>query len=592
MHVAPLGALRLRLYRRWSTGFSLALALSSSLASAAPAPTPAATPAAPAAPQAASTPSPSPEAAEAPPTELREGRVIAVQGSDVILDLSEAQGLAPAGAVELWRPLKLKHPVTGKVVEDRFRIGQLSVRQVRPHMSLALAQGTLDRPPEPGDIVIARVARPRELAATPAPAVATANGRASTPAPAPTSDDGDAQALSRLFTELQGAAPQKRIEAYARFTQEHPDSRFAGALQEQAQQLSSLIAGKGKGLAASPVPGLAHHQRPRLALVGDPLSIGIELDRPAPGVLVHYKDAKGETFQSQPAQPAGPRFFVATVPGSAVQLDGLEYFIEVVDGSGHARPVVGTSEDPIDVPTRSDWDYEPPHRPTATAQFVADYADYNRLKANDQDYRLEADFGLRLRDTKLRALRSGFGVYRGVGGTLVDLDQLGKSPRKVGLTYGYLEAEYAFRKSVSVIARTLLGLDDNGVSGGLQGHLRIGSDQSTNVTIGGEILGTIGVRGITQLTIAPLSMFPIVLRSEVGNQPAGVIVHNDEVRPQDANASVENTSTGQSDVGVRGIAQIGYRILPDLVLNLRGSYQGRNIKHSGPGFGGGVLYSW
>src|SRR4029079_5278814 len=126
MHVAPLGALRLRLYRRWSTGFSLALALSSSLASAAPAPTPAATPAAPAAPQAASTPSPSPEAAEAPPTELREGRVIAVQGSDVILDLSEAQGLAPAGAVELWRPLKLKHPVTGKVVEDRFRIGQLS----------------------------------------------------------------------------------------------------------------------------------------------------------------------------------------------------------------------------------------------------------------------------------------------------------------------------------------------------------------------------------------------------------------------------------------------------------------------------------
>jgi hypothetical protein len=516
--------------------------------------------------------------------------VLAVQGNDVILDLSEAQGLAPAGAVELWRPLKLKHPVTGKVVEDRFRIGQLSVRQVRPHMSLAVAEGTLDRPAEPGDIVIARVARPREGA--PAP-VAAAQGPVTTPSPAITAEDADGQALSRLFTELHGAAPQTRIEAYARFTQEHPNNRFAGALQEQAQQLRSLIEAKGgKTPVAPPVPGLAHHQRPRLALVGDPLSIGVELDRAAPGVVVHYKSPKVETFQSLPAQPAAPRFFVATVPGPAVQLDGLEYFIEVVDGSGHARPVVGTSEDPIDVPTRSDWDYEPPHRPRATAQFTADYADYNRLKANDRDYRLEADFGLRLRDTKLRALRSGFGVYRGVGGTLVDLDQLGKSPRKVGLTYGYLEAEYAFRESVSIIARTLLGLDDNGVSGGLQGHLRIGSDQGTNVTIGGEILGTIGVRGITQLTIAPLSMFPIVLRSEVGNQPAGVIVRNDEVRPQNDNTSVENTSTGQSDVGVRGIAQVGYRILPDLVLSVRGSYQGRNIKHSGPGFGGGVLYSW
>jgi hypothetical protein len=510
-----------------------------------------------------------------------------VQGDDLILDLSEAQGLAAAAAVELWRPLRLKHPVTGKVVEDRFRIGQLSVRQVRPHMSLAIAEGTLDRPPEPGDIVIARVARPREATAAPAPVAAASPSAA--PAAA---EDGDAQALSRLFSELHGAAPQTRIEVYARFIQEHPKNRFAAALQEQAQQLRGLIDTKGKGPVTSPVAGLAHHQRPRLALVGDPLSIGVELDRAAPGVVVHYKSAKLETFQSLAARPAAPRFFVATVPGSAVQLDGLEYFVEVVDGSGHARPVVGTSQDPIDVPTRSDWDYEPPHRPTATAQFVADYADYNRLKANDQDYRLEADFGLRMRDTKLRALRSGFGVYRGVGGTLVDLDQLGKSPRKVGLTYGYLEAEYAFRESVSVIARTLLGLDDNGVSGGLQGHIRIGSDQSTNVTIGGEILGTIGVRGITQLTIAPLSMFPIVLRSEVGNQPAGVVVQNGEVRPQDANASVENTSTGQSDVGVRGIAQVGYRVLPDLVLSVRGSYQGRNIKHSGPGFGGGVLYSW
>src|SRR5262249_40249396 len=151
--------------------------------------------------------------------------------------------------------------------------------------------------------------------------------------------------------------------------------------------------------------GLAHHLRPRLALVGDPLSLGVELDRPAPGVVLHYKSASAAVFQSLAARPAGPRFFVATVPGEAVQQGDLEYFVEVVDSSGHATAIVGTSSEPMRVPTRTDWDYSPPRRPTATAQFIADYADYNRLRGNDQDYRLEADFGLRLGDTQLRALR-------------------------------------------------------------------------------------------------------------------------------------------------------------------------------------------
>ena len=80
---------------------------------------------------------------------------------------------------------------------------------------------------------------------------------------------------------------------------------------------------------------------------------------------------------------------------------------------------------------------------TGACGIAADYADYNRLRGNDRSLQLEFDFGLRLGDDGLRALRSGFGVYRGVGGSLVDLDELDLSPRKTGLTYGYLEAELA-----------------------------------------------------------------------------------------------------------------------------------------------------
>jgi hypothetical protein len=222
----------------------------------------------------------------------------------------------------------------------------------------------------------------------------------------------------------------------------------------------------------------------------------------------------------------------------------------------------------------------------------SDFADYNRLRGDDQAWQTEGQFGIRLDDRGIRALRSGFGVYRGVGGSIEELDELGKGPRRSGLTYGYLEAELAPHESFSFIVRGMLGLEADGMSQGLQGHVRFGSDRSTNLTIGGEILGEVGLKGITQLEIAPASRFPVMLRSEVTNQPAGSSVAESEVRPRDPATYPANTSTEAGDLGVRGIAQFGYRLVPELVLAVRGSYQGRNIKHSGPGFGGAVVYTW
>ena len=534
------------------------------------------------------------------------GHVLAVQANGVILDLSEVQGLSQGTSVELWRPIKLKHPVTGRTVEDRFQIGRLSITQVRPHMSLAVPHGALDRPAEPGDVVIAP---PRAPVVPPVAGTGVPGERPRLPdgepdladvaAPDPTrppaaaapigaAEDRDVRELTELFNQLKGATPRARLLAYAGFIKEHRSNRFAPALLEQARALKSLmVAGKGAESAE-----LEHHEPPRVALVNQPLSLAVQLKSAHAGVLVHFKSRTESTFQTQPARRAGRNFFATTLPPAAVRIDGLQYFIEAVGSGGQPLPLVGTAASPVTVSTRHDWDTSTPKRPAATAKFIADYADYNRLRSNDRDWRLEADFGLRLNDVGLRALRSGFGVYRGIGGSLYDLDELNKSPRAVGLTYGYLEAEYAFQDNASLIARTLLGLDDNGVSGGLQGHVRIGSDRGTNVTLGGEILGDIGVRGITELSISPLSRFPIVFRSEVGNQPAGATPDASEVRPFEAGAPVENTSVEQSDVGVRGIVQVGYRLLPELVVSARASYQGRNIKHSGPGFGGAILYSW
>jgi hypothetical protein len=533
-------------------------------------------------PKAAEAHTTSPAAQSAPAS----GHVLAVQASDLILDLSEAQSITAGSSVELWRPIRLRHPVTGRSIADRFRIGTLSITQVRPHLSLAVPSGPLERTPEPGDVVIV----PAEPAAAPPPGadpiLLPAPARAASATAA--AQDADAVTLSQLMDRLEGSSPQKRLAAYAAFVERHPRHRYGPALLDQAKQLRALLE---ISTVEAEAPALARHEPPELALVHKELSLSVQLASPARAVVVHYKPAASATFETKPAVSAGLDFFALALPAAAVADGGLQYFMEAVDASGKPRALVGTAEAPITVPTRRSWDMRAPPRPGATARIVADYADYNRLRNNDRDFRVEADFGLRLNDLGLRAVRSGFGVYRGVGGTLADLDELGKSAREIGLTYGYLEGEYALSTSFSLIGRALLGLYSDGVSGGLLALARVGSDRATNVQLGGELLGNVGVRGITELSIAPLSRVPIVLRSEVGNQPAGV-VPSGEVHPADDGAALESTSVGQSDIGVRGIVQVGYRIWPELVICARASYQGRNIRHSGPGFGGAILYSW
>src|SRR3954452_24437985 len=82
------------------------------------------------------------------------GTVVAMDHGDLVLDLGAGSGLVEGDTVELWRPLKLRHPVTGKTLVDRFKVGALQVGQVRPRMSLATPSGALSRDPEVGDLVV------------------------------------------------------------------------------------------------------------------------------------------------------------------------------------------------------------------------------------------------------------------------------------------------------------------------------------------------------------------------------------------------------------------------------------------------------
>jgi hypothetical protein len=163
--------------------------------------------------------------------EAVEGHVLELSEGEIVVDLAHQRGASDGAIVELWRPLAVKHPVTGQVINDRFLIGRLKLVQVRDALSLARADGKLSRAAQAGDIVILRLPKPPATtaakpavtpptpvaASAPASAPAPADNRANAGPPAPCDDaakstcDIDSLEVSKLFDGLRGQSPRTRI---------------------------------------------------------------------------------------------------------------------------------------------------------------------------------------------------------------------------------------------------------------------------------------------------------------------------------------------------------------------------------------------
>jgi hypothetical protein len=547
-----------------------------------------------------------------------EGFVLAVENGDVIVDLGSSRGATVGEVVELWRPIEVIHPVTHQHLRDRYRIGLLKLVQVRDRMAVAVPEGATKRPPAPGDSVVWRRApEPSPLVAGAAAAAATpvapsaAAGRVAAPAgpesapaaPAPpatpaSASVGGLDAESVRVRALLASAAQmsllERIRAYVAYVKQNPESPYAFLLRADAVQYHRLLRAEeraggpasAEGISGSPtVPSSAIDFTPlTLALEGRSLDVGLHLPPPYVGAVLHVRPPSAVGYRTLPMAGAGSGHFRVTVPGELIQTPRVQYFIEAVDRTGRSASAAGTEDDPLVVEIeRAPSEASSVLQTRTKVAWLADFADYNRLRGNDQTFQTEGLLGMRFADVGMRALRTGFGVYRGKGGTLRDLDELHEAGRSVGLTYGYLEGEYAFIPRAALIARAVCGLTEDGISGGALGLVRIGGDLETNLSLGGEILGGVGVRSITQLELRLFPRLPLLLRNEVTNQPAGFT--GPRLTPA-------GQSQGRGELGQRTIVQVGYEFSPAFTVALRGSVQGRTIYHAGPGFGGEVSYSW
>ena len=520
-----------------------------------------------------------------------EGWVVAIQDGDIVVDVAKARGARDGDVVELWRPIELRHPVTGKKVKDRFRIGSLRLAQVRSELAIARAEGALDREPEPGDVVLLRL-EVEAAPAEPVEGVPERPGPSGPPVlPAEVADDPEAIAVASLFEALRGQSVTRRVKTYEDYVRAHSSSPYARTLYEEATLLRELYEVRGEGERARK-PRVVSFAPPGDALAGRPLTLAVEVAGDVNGALLHTRVEGEASYSTVVMKGLQGGYYATTLPAERMVEGRLDYVLVVTSSDGGARPVLGSAEMPLAIDVRDQPLPEAPESPRATVAVWTDYADYNRMRGNDTVWQTEGFFGMRFGDTGVRALRSGFGVYRGVGGSLEELDELELSARQVGLTYGYLEMELGFAEPFSLILRGAVGLLDEGVTGGGQAFVRIGSDLDTNLQLGAELLGGVGLRGIAQLELNVFPAVPILLRTEVTNQPAGMSASSDTVIPEDDNAAATSTSLGQNDIGGRGVVQVGYRFFDSLMIAARGSYQGRTIKHSGPGFGGAVSYTW
>ncbi len=385
----------------------------------------------------------------------------------------------------------------------------------------------------------------------------------------------EARALLRLLAELKGASLKKRIVAYEAHLSAQPEGRFAAYLWEEAQALRQLYALRREEAAAREVR-VVRFAPPEEAMPGEPLTIAFEVQGEVKALTLYLRRGDGD-YSAHAMRPSGARYWRHTIAARHMQLPAVEYYVEAELPDGSTKELIAAPELPARIALRDLAVTSPMDGAAMEVALWTDYADYNRLRGNDYAWQTEGYFGLRFDDLGLRALRSGFGVYRGVGGGVEALDERGEPGRPIGLSYGWIETELGFHALASLIGRGVVGLVDDGVAGGAQAFVRIGNDRDTNLLLGGEFLGGVGLRGILQLELRLVAELPMLVRTEITNQPAGV-------SPDDGSDS--------ADVGGRIIAQLGYELFDGFTLAARASYQGRTLKHSGPGFGGGVRYAW
>jgi hypothetical protein len=519
-----------------------------------------------------------------------EGCVVKVSGSEIFIDIGSAAGAAAGREVEFYRKVAVKHPVTGKTVEDRFFIGKDAIVQAGSLLSLVVIKTAFTHTPVVGDpvVLLKPVIMPIEvesveaLEAVGAAEGAEAAGGGACPEAACPACDEEGLLVNAVWLKTLGRSIDDRIELWKAFLLSRPSSPYGKQIIKHLAWLEEMKKAEFHLSELSQAAPLSkvYHQGPRKVFEGMALDVTVETPDPqtVDKVILHYR-RKGEKFYTaQVMERNGDFTWHFSLSPSHVKRPGVEYFIEVVGTDGKQRAAVASAGEPaltkVAGPLMKPFDKKGKSQWSTSFEYV-DF--YYKDAHRDYFWKLETDFLYKLR-TVLYGVRMGLGFFEGQGGRLKDVES-GEAgdPFLEPLSFAYLFMEMELRvvKYFYVSGRFLAGTALQGwgephegdvILGG-QGRIRIGEDWAYLI-LAGSFTRDAGVEAELSVNIEVLKKFPI----------AGYVLVTD--------------LPVQEEWGVRLVGQFGWRPAEWIALSLRGGWNIRTIRHEGWSVGAVTELRW
>jgi hypothetical protein len=518
-----------------------------------------------------------------------DGTILRIEGPDLYVDIGVATGLRAGDSVALYRIVSLRDPTSGKTLSDRFAVGDGQVVEAGAGLSRLRAAADVVARLQVGDVAVS-VDRPIAAQGPAAPAAVGASRVVVAKASADSAHLGELAAAMDLAAAE--ADPAGRARVWEAFLRLHPDHPAAGAVQRELQALDSRAAADASQRAriaeidaATASLGLnAKVVAPSRSPAGEPIDVVVvygDARTPAAALLfraigegLNVGDAEPGSFTSVPMVERGSGSLYAQVPVSATAGTAVEWFV-LLGGSGGPQVLGGD----VDKPSRTELVGNLPPPPVAErsqVRLAAELVDFYQLEGVDQYTSLQGEFLYRVDRGALYAVGVGMGFLDGVSADTQALDAAPSAAARaeltedVGYKYGDVQVEMRFTRRFSTILRGVAGVERDGLAAGAAAHFRLGDEEGTYLRVGATTIGSVGQVYLLDLSWDTVPRLPMRAGVEVTNQPG----------------------VAAEDFGVRLLTEVRYELTEQVQLGGRLGYQLRNIQHSGPSFGGVLVFGW
>ena len=506
-----------------------------------------------------------------------EGVVLQVSGGEVITNMGLAGGLPADADLQIYRRLVVKHPVTGKEIEDRFPIGEVRAREVGELLSIIDDFKALKRPPKVGDYVVYEPRHHQPSAAIAPKTVAQA--------PAAPTVSPDRAALEAVLAQNLGRPLPDRIRTWEAYLQAFPQSPHTEPVGQELAQLRrmlerererSVAAGPKKPTEPSKLTAL--FRPPHSVMRGQPVNMVVAVveTKLVEKVRLFVRETGKARYDAVPMARDGDYYFRAAMPQDLMTNSGsAEYYIEAVRTNAALEAIVGRAGKPALVSINDPPVEVEPIVGRSRASVRFEEVNFNTGgDATDRYFQIETQFDYALSGTRLRRFSVGVGMISGEGGPTEEIDADPSATEDISLGYGFAEGELELHTWLGVALRLSAGThhatDDSASTQavGIEGRARIGRSEGTRLVLGASALEDLGSRGFAHIHVMVFPRFPI---------RAGVAVTNLPVK---------------GDYGVRLSTQVGWRPVDWVSVNLIGGWNARTINHHGLAVGSGLAFNW